>query len=70
MGSVAGQQMWLGIEQPDGIPELRVYGSPGAEVGFPWEFRWKSHLDKTPLAILSQKNTDPDSQVSYTLTSR
>jgi serine/threonine protein kinase len=64
MGSVAGQQMWLGIEQPDGIPELRVYGSPGAEVGFPWEFRWKSHLDKTPLAILSQKNTDPDSQVT------
>ena len=65
MASVAGRQMWLGVEQPGGMPELRVYSSPGAEIGFTWEFRWKSHLDETPCAVLSQKNTD--SQVSYIL---
>lgn len=58
MASVEGRQMWLGVVQPSGIPEVHVYSSRGSEPCFTWEFQWKSRLDDTPRAILSQKCPD------------
>ena len=55
MASVDDRQMWLGVEQAGSIPEVHVYSTHGADSSFMWEFQWKSRLDETPLAILSQK---------------